>query len=217
MSQNVSTAVMARRREAPDGLDFFPTPPWATRALVEHVLWSRRARTVLPEGLTRPRSVWDPAAGQGHMVRPLKDYFDVVFASDIHDYDRGFLARDFLLPGPSLYLADAIVANPPFRLARQFVERGLAVANRGVCVLVRTAFLEGKARWRDLFATHPPAIVAPFAERVPIVKGRVDPKASSATSYCWMVFSGKGRCQAPIVAWIPPCRAQLEKPGDYDS
>jgi hypothetical protein len=31
-------AVMAQRREPPDALDYFPTPPWATRALFEHVL-----------------------------------------------------------------------------------------------------------------------------------------------------------------------------------
>lgn len=49
MSQNVSTAVMQRRVEAPDSLDFFPTPPWATRALCEHVLighgWRREDLT----------------------------------------------------------------------------------------------------------------------------------------------------------------------------
>ena len=28
-------AVMASRREPPDSLDFFPTPPWATRALLD--------------------------------------------------------------------------------------------------------------------------------------------------------------------------------------
>jgi hypothetical protein len=32
------TAVMAQRREPPDALDYFPTPPWATRALFRHVL-----------------------------------------------------------------------------------------------------------------------------------------------------------------------------------
>jgi hypothetical protein len=29
---------MADRREPPDGLDYFATPPWATRALFVHVL-----------------------------------------------------------------------------------------------------------------------------------------------------------------------------------
>ena len=38
MAQNTSHAVMAQRTESPDSLDDFPTPPWATRAFVEHVL-----------------------------------------------------------------------------------------------------------------------------------------------------------------------------------
>jgi hypothetical protein len=38
MKQNTSHAVMAQRAEAKDSLDNFPTPPWATRALIEHVL-----------------------------------------------------------------------------------------------------------------------------------------------------------------------------------
>ena len=38
MVQNISHAVMAQRHEAKDSLDDFPTPPWATRALLEHVL-----------------------------------------------------------------------------------------------------------------------------------------------------------------------------------
>ena len=37
MSQNRSSAVMAQRKEPPDSLDFFPTPPWATRALCERL------------------------------------------------------------------------------------------------------------------------------------------------------------------------------------
>lgn len=35
MTQNTSHAVMAQRVEAHDSLDDFPTPPWATRALLE--------------------------------------------------------------------------------------------------------------------------------------------------------------------------------------
>jgi len=35
--QNTSHAVMAQRVEPHDSLDFFPTPPWATRALCEWI------------------------------------------------------------------------------------------------------------------------------------------------------------------------------------
>jgi hypothetical protein len=35
---NGARAIMAARQEPADSLDFFPTPPFATRALVEHAL-----------------------------------------------------------------------------------------------------------------------------------------------------------------------------------
>lgn len=41
--QNTSHAVMAQRIEAKDSLDDFPTPPWATRALIEHVIGDKGA------------------------------------------------------------------------------------------------------------------------------------------------------------------------------
>ena len=47
MSQNTSHAVMAQRTESPDSLDDFPTPPWATRAFVEHVLGGKTSTSGL--------------------------------------------------------------------------------------------------------------------------------------------------------------------------
>lgn len=38
MSQNKSTAVMQQRHEAINILDYYPTPPWATRAFMREVL-----------------------------------------------------------------------------------------------------------------------------------------------------------------------------------
>ena len=56
--QNTSHAVMAQRAELKNSLDDFPTPPWATRALIEHVvvrLWHQvielKAKTFSEEEL----------------------------------------------------------------------------------------------------------------------------------------------------------------------
>jgi hypothetical protein len=201
VGQNTSTAVMARRVEPPDSLDFFPTPPWATRALAEHVIDLHGTR------------VWEPACGEGHMARPLAEYAAGVFSSDARDYG-GNAVHDFLFPycPAGLGAVDWVVTNPPFRLAEQFVARGLEVANSGVALLVRTTFLEGVARYQDLFRPTPPEIIAQFAERVPMLKGRLEQDASTATAYCWIVWR---RLQATRLLWIPPCRDRLERRGDY--
>ena len=55
-------------------------------------------------------------------------------------------------------------------------------------MLVRAQWVEGVERYEKLFRDQPPAVYAPFVERVPMVKGRWDPDASTATSYAWFVW-----------------------------
>lgn len=215
MAQNTSTAVMQRRVEAHDSLDDFPTPPWATRALIEHVLWPN-TDVFAPSDYYRGLNCWEPACNRGFMARPLKEYFWNVRATDIHDYGCLSMNRqaDFLFPGyePD-YPIDWIITNPPFRLAEQFIARASQIAQDGFAMIVRTSFLEGVGRYEALFSKNPPSIIAQFSERVPMVKGRCDGAASTATSYCWLVWI-MGETQTRFV-WIPPCRKRLERPGDY--
>lgn len=224
--QNTSHAVMAQRHEAPDSLNYFPTPPWATRALCEHL---NRYGDVSRE------TCWEPACGAGHMARPLGEYFARVEASDIHDHGAGFAVRDFL-DGATLFetgapAVDWIVTNPPFNHAAAFARRGIALGVTGVALLVRTAFLEGGERHRTLFDPHPPEWILQFCERVPMVKDRLDPEASSATAYCWLIWlpmpagvsedarqAYRSRQGHPAFVWIPPgTRARLERAGDYQT
>jgi hypothetical protein len=206
MSQNTSSAVMQQRSEPHDSLDDFPTQPWATRALCEHVLSGSYLKN---------KTAWEPACNRGHMSVPLLEYFGAVWASDIHDYGTpGSFQHDFLFPVmPLSESPDWIISNPPFRLAEQFIERARGVAAEGVAMIVRTSFLEGIGRYENLFSKNPPSIVAQFSERVPMVKGRLTASGSTATSYCWLVWI-KGVTTTKLV-WIPPCRKKLERPEDY--
>ena len=63
---------MAQRTEANDSRDDFPTPTWATRGLMEHVLDDF--------GPFPSLSVLQPACGAGRMAKVLEEYFGVVQA-----------------------------------------------------------------------------------------------------------------------------------------
>lgn len=207
MAQNRSHAVMAQRTEAKDSRDDFPTPPWATRALLEHVLSPRVG------GLTE-QTCLEPACGAGHMDKVLREYFGRTSASDIYDYGYGTVA-DFLATPYEVNSVDWVITNPPFNAAEQFVEKARQVARQGVAILARTVFIESVGRYERLFKNAPPACFAQFVERVPMVKGRLDRKASTATGYAWFVWLEGGRSHTEVV-WIPPCRKDLERDSDYE-
>lgn len=234
MTQNRSTAVMQRRVESRQSLDDFPTPPWATRALIEEVIGPRLSDPVgMPSAHVqlRTQNVWEPACGRGHMAATLAEYFFAVHASDVADYSeeevrtaewRGqsrvtdFLGLDAVPPHIEKQGVDWIITNPPFRLAPEFIRRSIAIQPRkGVAMLTRLAFLEGVDRFRSLFRTLPPSIIAQFTERVPIVKGRLSAKGSTATAYCWLVWLRGAPERGPSFEWIPPCRKRLERKTDY--
>ncbi len=224
MVQNTSSAVMQQRREALDSLDDFPTMPWATRALIEYILFPHM-NVFAPDRELKRQKVWEPACNRGHMAKPLSEYFGRVYTSDVHDYGDesiGFCQDrvvDFIFPDSESPVissggVDWIITNPPFRLAEQFVERAWSVTGvDGVAIIARTAFLEGVGRYERLFKTSPPSIVGQFTERVPMVKGRLTSKGSTATAYCWLVWM-RG-IEGTKLVWIPPCRKRLEREGDY--
>lgn len=204
-AQNISHAVMAQRFEPTDSLDNFPTPPWATRALFEHILngYALDKQTCL-----------EPACGAGHMAKVMTEYFQKVIASDIYPYGYGG-TENYLDAKKRDLQVDWIITNPPFKRAEDFIKKSLSEAKCGVAMLTRTVFLESVGRYQRLFLTTPPSIVAQFCERVPIVKGRLDPRATTATGYAWIIWEKNSRNHTAL-KWIKPCRKSLERDGDYD-
>ena len=198
---------MAQRVEAADSADDFPTPPWATRALIEHVLGSKKALAI--------QTCLEPACGAGHMAKVLVDYFKEVHASDAYDYGYS-IKRDFITHPFEANSVDWVITNPPFRLGEEFVLKALSIARHGVAILARTVFLESVGRYNRIFYEQPPTKFAQFTERVPMVKGRLDIKASTATGYAWLVWE-KASPQIPRLMWVPPCRKALERAGDYST
>ncbi len=118
-----------------DGPDFFPTPAWATHALVDNELFVGE--------------IWEPACGDGAMVQVLAMRGNRVVATDLYDRGFGETGIDFLT---SDRMADNIVTNPPYNAAEGFVRVGAKSARRKFALLLRLAFLEGANRANTIFA-----------------------------------------------------------------
>ena len=227
MVQNTSSAVMQQRSEAKDSLEDFPTPPWATRALIAAM---SRIYGYDPAKM----DVAEPACNRGFMVMPLEESFRTVIASDVYDYGSGYPTHDYLLDAKPNQV-EATFTNPPFRLAEEFIQQGLRASRVYTAMLVRAAFTEGVGRYNRLFRSQPPSDIFQFAERVIMHKGFLrDPekhywnpekknkdgtegawvKPSTATSYCWIVWRAHAQ-PGTKYHWIAPCRREFTRPGDY--
>lgn len=202
-------AIMSSRQEPDDSLDYFPTPPWGTRAFLEHVLPAC--------GVFKVDDAWEPACGEGHMAEVLRERFRTVRASDVFDYGYGEVF-DFLKGDPATFdHVDWIITNPPFDdNALQFVLRALQIVNCGVAMFVRWQWCESVGRYEKLFKPYPPLLVAPFVERINLCKGRWEHDGSTATAYCWIVWMPHRVPKGPTrLFWIPPgCRESLQRKDD---
>jgi hypothetical protein len=204
---NYNPAVMASRLEPPDSLDFFPTPPWGTRALCEMVIPNITGKR------TADCIAWDPAAGEGHMSDVLAEYFRQVHETDVFDYGHQEAVRSYVGVGPDVMIRqvgiDWVITNPPFNKAFEFIERALSEAIVGVAMLGRLQLSESAERY-PLFTDRRFAAIAPFAGRLPMVKGQWDPAATSATGYAWFVWLQEHRTPIPPgVIMIPPTARNL--------
>jgi hypothetical protein len=103
------------------GHDLYETPRCAVDALLR------------VEAL--PHFLWEPAAGRGAIVNVLREAGHRVLASDLVDYGdpTHFSGRDFLLEHKAPEHCEAVITNPPFRLAQQFVEHASISCPRSTC------------------------------------------------------------------------------------
>lgn len=174
------------------GDDFYATPPEAVASLlfIERK-WMPRGR------------IWEPACGDGAIALPMRAAGFHVVASDL--VDRGCpdsYVADFLTDRPRPY-HDAVVSNPPFKLAREFVQTALEHSDY-VAMLLRLAFLEGNAR-KPWFESSPLARVHVSSRRLPMMHrhGWEGPKSTSAVCHAWFVWDKRheGRPQIQWFDW----------------
>src|SRR3954452_10889587 len=150
-----------------DGPDFFPTPAWATHALIDNERFVG--------------DIWESACGDGAMSRVLETTGRTVISSDLYDRGYGEIGEDFL---STKRRANNIVSNPPYNAAEGFVRSGLAHSNNKLALLLRLAFLEGINRANTIFAKTPPSRVWVFSERITFYPAGVVQKGTGHHSLC---------------------------------
>lgn len=170
--------------------DFYPTPPEATAVLAE---WM---------GL-RGQTVWEPACGAGHMCRALEEAGARVIATELHGQQYGEAGIDYLT-APLPEGVDAIVTNPPFKLAEEFIRRSVQ-HGKPFAMLLKGQYWHSAKR-RALFELHRPAAVLPLTWRPDFHFGS---KGGSPTmEVLWTVWNA---APADLTVYSPLKRSAAQK------
>ena len=164
--------------------DLYETPPEAVHALYE----AESIRGWLPKV-----EIWEPACGPGSIVQALRDLDRTVIATDLVDYglEDSRSGVDFLMETKTPFVDPdfgAIITNPPFKLAEQFVEKALELCPH-VIMLLRLAFLESERR-TNILEHSGLARVHVFRKRLPMMHrdGWEGNKTGSGMAFAWFVW-----------------------------
>lgn len=157
---------------------------------------------LLKDGQAKINSkIWEPACGEGHLSKRLKQYGYSVFSTDIVYRGYGNGVFDFFTY-TGIWEGD-IVTNPPYKYALEFIEHALKTITTGnkVFMFLKLQFLEGKAR-RQLFENSPPKTIYVSSSRIKCApNGDFDSCRNSAVAYAWFEWE-KGFMGEPKIKWI---------------
>ena len=174
--------------------DFYATPKNTTEAILKLLDVS-------------PKSILEPSAGMGHISKVLEKYYpnSEIVSTDI--VDRGYCEGgvDFLTYNFKRNF-DLIITNPPFKYAKDFVEKALTISNDKVVMLLKIQFLESVSR-KEFLEKSPLKYVYVFSKRQNTMKDglKINPRTgkgwNSAFLLAWFVWE-KGYEGEPIIRWI---------------
>lgn len=166
--------------------DLYETPGWVTLALVPYI----------KDRVPQPRLIWEPASGSNKMVYALRDGGYEVYATDIVD------GCNFLAYSKRAQNTDAIITNPPYEFAQEFISQALALMKPCagfVAMLLRTDFDHAKTR-ANLFAG-----CMPFAKKVVLtkrIKWFEDSKGQPSFNHAWFIWDWQ-HSGPPTLAYGP--------------
>lgn len=173
--------------------DFYATDPIAIDKLIGNIGFI-------------PSVVWECACGTGCLSERLKQHCHGVVSTDV--VDRGYgQVQDFLLAKEMPSGCSCIITNPPYKYALEFILHALdLLPDGGKCMMfLKTTFLEGEKRNRQIFSNYPPQRILQFSKRVLCAKNAEFQKmrdgGGSAVAYAWFIWE-KGYKGPTTITWI---------------
>jgi hypothetical protein len=162
--------------------DFYETPYSITRQFLDE------------ESITG--NILEPSCGNGAIVKVLKENGLNVIGKDISQ------GQNFLEETEKY---DAIVTNPPFSLAYEFIQKAKTITDY-FAFLLPLSYLHGKKRFDNIYSDreYPLTRVYVFT-RYPMLgdKLRDDGKYKTGMMvYAWFVWDKKSTNINPIIKWI---------------
>lgn len=159
--------------------DFYATPPWSYENL--DIDWSRFS------------SAHEPCRGDGRIHFFLEEekkipctYSEINEGLDFFDWKSS---------------TDLILTNPPFSIAKEFIEHSLAKCN--TCVMLLRLNYLGSISRHDWWKKHIPTALFVLSKR-PSFTG----KGTDATEYAWFVWDKTDRIPHGIFFVTPPTKEQ---------
>ena len=169
--------------------DYYATPPESTIDLLEREKFSG--------------NILEPCCGEGHISEVLKDNGYDVISNDLIDRGYGEFNEDYLKA--TELKADNVVTNPPFKYAKEFIEKSLHDTTGKVAMFCKIQLLEGVSRSK-MFENTPLKTVYVFTKRQnPLRNGKpVDEngkKWASTMCFAWFIWE-HGYKGKPVIDWI---------------
>ena len=174
--------------------DLYPTPVDGTESLIPVLKAMKR-----PDGQPIKR-IWEPACGDGRLARVLEWHGFEVIATDLREYPGfGTGGLDFLCENPEekwgwdIGEIDAIVTNPPFSLAEEFIRRALSITPN-VAMLLKQTYWNVGGRSTGLWFDHMPDLELKLTWRLAFLAKE---RGNSPLMDCmWNVWNGDNAARA---------------------
>jgi hypothetical protein len=176
--------------------DFFATDPRAVEMLMDAYTFNKG-------------SFLEPCVGMGHISEVIKKRYPNSTIVNLDIVDRGYpdtVEQDFLSYDTEQRF-DNIITNPPYSLAKEFVEKGISLLASGgkMAMFLKIQFLESQKR-ANLFRKYPPKYIYVFTDRMSTWRNgepfdEDGKKWSTTICHAWFVWEKDSKTE-PVVRWL---------------